>query len=80
MCEYASCISTGMVIQPSGVGSLKENTALDFASCCTSLSTPHPCCIIHTHNNGQCFKCFIVLPGRLARSIFLGYPNHFNFQ
>ena len=28
----------------------------------------------------QCFKCYIVLPGRLARSIFLYYSNYYNFR
>ena len=62
------CVCTE--IQHEGVCQ-EANTGRGEAKCCICLETPPECCIFHTHKPRQCFKCYIVLPGHLARSDFL---------
>ena len=46
----------------------EANTARGKAEYCVCLETLSECCIFHTNKHR---RCFIVLPGRLARSDFL---------
>ena len=74
--QYARSVDALLIIVKAPPRVCMENTRCQEAN--TAQGKAECCIFIHTSIGGA-FKCFIVLPGHLAWSNFLEYPNHFNF-